>query len=605
MGHNQGNWWAQCLPRASLLAFVFVGVAAVPVPAAGGDGKCDTRDTCVNALYHKLALINGGPAEINGTIVTREPLICFPRAASTLSGQAWSSDKKRPAAIIREIKELGALLVTAYRDSGTPEKPRILVRVSGFADSEGGDESNLKLSYQRAQTIAALLRQSVPSVPLTLEVEGRGQAKGNSGGGGACADPVRPATEAAGEPAPQPSHRRVEIEILSGTLTHASAPSIESDDLALRLFPEGNTPGRPFRLTLAEGELRVKAVSEACRALIAPTPAAAAGNHPPDEFDYPSTPWVELARPGGSVDPSKYPLHQFEPKLSGSVGAFPVRRQKGSQTTDGVRIVLQLAKAESTPYLIPGYWAVALHLATLPEKFVLPDGNPAKEPWEKIVGCYASIAAGGTAPKLVDESQKVLNGQIVSQVMSRLPKTIDGMMLHTHRVDRNFHFFDVHPGMSLRFKSTIVDAVSRTMQPGGPMDLVTQPDPVDPYALIPQPRKITTPRGRSTSDLFLAYMLSGKLDRPSGDGTESAEAAPEAAATSNRRALASHVVFEDLLQQGVVRVFLPRNLRLFQTISSVPGTPQQFRPATWRARQQPSHADRFGARSGGIGQIYR
>lgn len=586
MGHNQENWWALCLPRASLLAFVFAAVAAVAVHAAEGDGKCDPRDTCVNALYEKLALINGGPAKVGGTIVAREPLICFPRAASALSGHLWSSDKKRPAAIIREVKELGKLLVAAYRDSGSPQKPRILVRVSGFADSEGGDESNLKLSYQRAQTIATLLRQSAQGVPITLEVEGRGKAKANSAAGGACADPVRPATEVAGEPAPQPSHRRVEIEILSAALTHASAPSIVSDDLALRLFPEGSTPGRPFRVTLAEGDLRVKAVRDACRSLIVPAANAAAGGGAPDEFGYPSIPWVELARPGGNLDPSRYPLHRYEPKLSGSVEVFPVRRQKESQTVDWVRIVLQLGKAENDPHSMPGYWAVALHLAKLPEKpMAQPDGNPAKEAWKKIVGCYASVAVGGDAPTLVDESQKVLNGKIVSQVMSRLPKTIDGMMLHTHRMDRNFHFFDVHPGMSLRFKSTTVDAISVTMQPGGPLDLVTQSDPVDPSALIPQPRKVTAPRGRSSSDLFLAYMLSGKLDRPGGDATESAEAptetegagaATEDAATPNRKALASHVVFEDLLQQGVVRVFLPQNLRSFQTIDKIPTKPYNF-----------------------------
>lgn len=619
MRYNRTSRRAPCRPCAALLTLLCLATATRATSAAVREDNCGAHGTCVNALYQKLALINGGPVETGGTIVIREPLICFPRGASRLSGHVWSSDKKRPAAIIREIKELGALLVAANRDSGRPSKSRLLVRVSGFADSEGGDDSNLKLSFQRAQTIAALLRQSAPGVPLALEIEGRGQAKANSGAGGACADPARPATEAAGEPAPQPSHRRVEIEILSAALTHASAPSPESDDMALRLFPEGSMPYGPFRVTLAEGDLKIDAISKACRTPIAAPASEAPANRPPAEFEYPSTPWVELARPGGSVDSAKYPLHQFEPNLSGSFEVVPVRRLNGARTTDGVRIVLRLAKAESTPYLIPGYWAVALHLATLPQKLTSSVGNPAVEnpatkPWERIVDCYASIAAGRTASKLVDESHKLLNGQIVSEVVSRLPKTIDGMMLHTHRADRNFHFFDLHPGMSLRFKSTSVDPVSRTMQPGAPLDLATQADPIDPYALVPGPRKVAAPRGRAASDLFLAYMLSGRLNRPSSLGAESAEAesakaehanaenanaenakaesaagaAVEAGTTLKLGALASHVVFEDLLQQGVVRVFLPRNLRQVQTIATIPSPAIYFSKAPDSLAQNPA-----------------
>jgi hypothetical protein len=244
------------------------------------------------------------------------------------------------------------------------------------------------------------------------------------------------------------------------------------------------------------------------------------------------------------------------------------------------RVSFSNSESQKTPpFLIPGYWAVALHLSLMPQKLGALD-DAGKQPWERIIACHKAMVAAG-APGLVQgpEDKPELNGQIVGQIVSLLPKTIDGMMLHTHRLDRNFHFFDLQPGMSLQFKSATIDSIARSMQPGGPLDIATQSDPIDPNGLIPRPRKMAEPRSRSASDLFLAYMLSGKGDGPVGGAvTESAETstAAEAAEVTETatfpdvRTLASHVVFEDLLQQGVVRIFLPLALRQVQKI--VPNT---------------------------------
>lgn len=546
--------------RRWAVGMFFVGLYVV---GSAGYGLAAEPPFDVVQLYDRLAHINGD--QEGGA-----PVICFPTGVSRLAGSAW--DPTRLAAIRREVRDFGALLNAAHRVSGRPSG-RVRVRITGYADGPGDTAPNATLSYERARAVAQLLQQHVEGVQLSVQIEGRGEAHADGNLSGGCEQPAR-ITTAAALPVPVDANRRVEIEILSPVLTHAQV----GRDQALRLFPEGSMPWRPLRVMLMDAPLQ----------LLADEPSASrcySGSDALNTKAYPATPWVQLSRTASGSAEGR-PLDYDDNDVWVRFVAFPVRQSGPSASRqDRLRLVMDLAAAPLQPPSpppqyrgqpgVPEYWATRLRLPRVVTTFQ----DKAVADWQRFHNCHDLLA------RLLSSHDNLrLNlsdrfgtldtpGPLVDEILaSRLPKNMDGLLLHVHRLDRRRGFFDLQPGMSLTLRPTITDALARLTQPAGPAELTTQSDPVDSCEAVPRPRCVPHPQSVSVSDPFLAFLISvpgGAHCKSSAVGCANTAVAqdtddePEPMALaapppSRRRSLlSSHLSFEYVLQGGVTRIYVP------------------------------------------------
>jgi hypothetical protein len=537
---------------------VGVGICGHPTAGIGAPAALVATAQPVAALYDHLASINGA----RGSAMA--PLICFDTGISTLPNPGTArnhSERRARQARLRELEEpvteLARLLVAAHRESGSLSGA-IHVRVIGHADETGEAELNPRLSVDRAQTIAGLLRREISKqrdggkIKLDIEAEGRGQYAPWPDRDAKCGRAENIA-ELAGVEIP-PADRRVEIEITSGALTTAG-PEL---DKRLRIYPTGTMPWRPVSLPVNDVDLTNV---DACK----------------DGDSFLGTPWIAIA-PINAIDAN-------DGKLVLRLQAAPVFHKRDGALSKQVRVLLELARdANDVTDLaslpagagIPGYWAVHERaLAFLKETIAL---EPASKPdWldtkpASAYGSLKSLIQKISACLGKDNYLAISREQITFAALDRLPKDIDGVMAHAHGLHRHLRFVDIRPGTTLVFKGQAVSPFQRDSTslsiPPVPDTTRLLGDPINPCKADPEPNE----QVRAIADPFIAWMMTGEEICPlevtakrasetaQGGGGES-DALPEAtAANSAWQRIWTQSEFELILSKGAARFFLPRDM---------------------------------------------
>lgn len=554
------------------------------------------------------------------------PVICFPRGVGRFDAGAWARRPNGFRSASQALDQLASELKQARAASALGKAaPVIAIRVIGFADPTASatrrdpDDDNFDLSLDRAVAIRDALRRRLPSSGFSFEAEGRGpyhtrpehpagpdsSVEQSGGDDKSCAPFERAdaagARESAGvDPAQRKyvaSQRRVEIEIRNPALTHAghrltrdARPQPAFNDVRLRLFPAGTMPARTLSVEL---DFIPGGLPQAC----APTRSGGGlgllGSR--------TSGWLrQTAEAGGPERPTSR-LDANDGGIALRLDVYEVWRTAGGKTERGARLALSLArqihfgdaaKAASAgapgPYArglgVPGYWAAHQRLADLLGRAAreiagcLAELKPSKAGWAAIWNAMPSAApefkrwdaAFGTA-----EQHAAWRDRLVA----RLPKDLDGILLHAHRLDRHFRFFDLAPGMSLQLRPAGFDLVSRFASPmdSTPFDL--KADPIEPCAPVPAPRKtgfggsrLDDPRRLVVGhplDAFFGAGNDGLCGRDDASPTLAKQAAcqPNAAAgwgdpgdpndscTRQFTPLRNATAVADMLRRGPVRVF--------------------------------------------------
>ena len=140
----------------------------------------------VAALFNELAVVNGNKPVYG--LSEFQPMLCFATDEAELPDLRKAHNRAtraqmaaRRALIENAVASLAHNLVGAYRESGPSVSP-IAIRVIGHADSDTAahqPDYNARLSWQRALTIAKLLRADVAKFggayppQLSFQIEGR------------------------------------------------------------------------------------------------------------------------------------------------------------------------------------------------------------------------------------------------------------------------------------------------------------------------------------------------------------------------------------------------------------------------------------------------
>jgi hypothetical protein len=627
---RDGHVTRSLLSRAIAISFVVVfavdpasaqisAEATRDVPVAGGG-------TEVTPLFELLARINGEPLALAaGANVPddrkpddRKPVICFPRGVSAFSASAWRAAPDRYHSAEWAIREVGRRIARARAASEIQGgAPALRLRVIGFADptaestptgqrvdEKEAHEDNLRLSLARADAIADALRRQPGLAGATIEVEGRGsfhprptdpesadadasiflRPGTNERFDKSCADFQPPSARSATEMAPAEtaanpqgrylyvaSQRRVEIEVLTASLTHvghrltiATSTNEIDNDARLRAFPAGAMPARPVTLDLALVE------GADFLGLGQPTapPAARCGRPDQEPMANPhdgatvcvsralTSGWRRIAEGTDADDLQNERAISALDSLDGGaslrVDIFPVWRRDGRNVARGVRVALTLARQprptrppESPASIqtlsrglgVPGFWAVHQRLHPIVAGIVGDVGSPIVtalgelkktlrgriDPTDRQTPRPSREAADRLRRQFDDLESLIDNQQRLRDlVMALLPRDLDGMLLDAHRFDRSFRFFDLSPGMTLRYQPTRFDPALRLLQPEGPSEFRLVRDPLDPCARIPTPRRleIGDRRDVAINDPFLAAIRSGYRATTSGTGEE-------------------------------------------------------------------------------------
>jgi hypothetical protein len=448
----------------------------------------------------------------------------------------------RRALIENAVASLAHNLVGAYRESGPSGSP-IAIRVIGHADSDTAahqPDYNARLSWQRALTIAKLLRADVAKFggayppQLSFQIEGRSTFDPWPNRAAHCV------THAAAEMTadalavpPIEADRRVDIEILSGAMT-AAGPAA---DLRLRAYAAGTMPWRPVSVTIAE-------LATGC----------VDGSATP-----PETSWIELP-PANLID--------FDDgKMAVRFRATPVYEP----SLKGMRIDLELARNnEGTG--VPGYWSVHERLPAFYAKVGAKDPSLAAvlDPLDHLAKCIA-----GPAGNIDDLARPQNVADMTRRALDSLPKDIDGIMAAAHALHRNLRFVDLKPGMTIQMKGSIADPTDKRLQLANLGTFRLLSDPIDPCNPDPSPRTADDGGPLSDrasfqsmiSDPFLAWMThSNSWTQCPGQGTAenapAAEAAPMVAGVPVNSAVSVIGSFSDLdwmFSKGPARLFLPHH----------------------------------------------
>lgn len=558
-----------------------------------------------------------------------KPIICFPRGVNSFGKNAWKQATNRYQWTRDALDALAKQLELARKTSTFDGKlPKMMVRIIGFADPSSDDTSaskNMELSLKRAEAIRDALKRRLSNSLKHYEfvTEGRGPyhlrpTDPESDGNGLLADKktgerddnsctaleertsektsvnqkyfteeeqdLLPAENAvalieADKNLYIASQRRVEIEVTNPTVTHVGhrltkIASLDSQDtdVRLRLFPEGTLPARTFShaLLFARGN-----VPDSC------APKQESIKIGPDVD-------IKLLRPISSgwlrqtVDPldsnseeqASSRLDANDGGLSLKLDIYPVWKSGRSKPEKGLRVEVFLARldrfagntAKVGPFRrgigVPGYWAVHQRFVDLMTR-VQED--------EVVIGCLKSLTNDLSDLK-----------SLRANVVARLPKDLNGILLHAHRLDQTFRFFDLSAGMTLLYRPTQADALGKWIHPSGSAELQLRADPIDPCGRVPMPRvtginsnasPLADPRDVMISDPFIALMESGyKLSAQdsgcAGETPQPAKSAPKCPAgdgsdedscTQNFMPLQSYASIERFLQQGPIRIFAPKS----------------------------------------------
>jgi outer membrane protein OmpA-like peptidoglycan-associated protein len=154
--------------------------AATTAPPATSSGAPSTSPTAAGSPGTTGGAAAGGTAAgtANGGLVGGGTVPAAPAAAGSPLAAAGAYGTvlfaENSSALDAQGQKVIAAAVTALRQAGTKQ-----VLVSGYTDVVGGQPVNGSLSKERADRVAAALRQQIPG--LTVETAARGEA-----------DPVQP-----------------------------------------------------------------------------------------------------------------------------------------------------------------------------------------------------------------------------------------------------------------------------------------------------------------------------------------------------------------------------------------------------------------------------
>ncbi|WP_264045751.1 OmpA family protein [Methylobacterium flocculans] len=491
--------------------------------------------------------------------VAGKPVVCFPLGVTRLDG---TFRRKAPALFKSVERALGALASELQRaraaSTSGRASPTITLRLIGYSDPTtnppqaslpGRDGTNFETSLERAEAVREALRRRL-GPGFTFEVEGRGHYRPRptdpADGEGtlehdrnddSCATfesgPAGAAAIQATTPAPPEgpgslryvaSQRRVEFEIVTPVLTHVGhrltkVPEADdaSNDVRLRLFPGRTMPARLFahEISWLPFGPRLPGRDHPC----APWP----GTGSLKLLRSPSSGWVRQL----GADNRELPTSRLDGRdtLALRLDVDEVWKREGARTLKAWRVSVALAALpdfnhdpdtqpdlnpklppERRPYSydrgigMPTYWAVHQRFEALVIKAATdpPEGaaaNPVK----------ACLDALGIMPADADKRAAWLRA-LRDAVLAQLPKDIDGILLHVHRLDRRFRFYDLAPGMVLRPRPTDYDLLALWTRPADPTPILLRSDPVDPCARVPVPRTTAggsiDPRRVVTGDPF-------------------------------------------------------------------------------------------------------
>lgn len=531
----------------------------------------DTTDasysqTQVTGLYRLVARLNGEPLptaiddpypRAGAPDADSKPVICFPRGVGRFTRSAWKATPSLFASAEDALDALAAELKQARAASTFGKSaPTITLRLIGFADPTTGsagseasktDDNNFGLSLDRAVAIRDALRKRLPKSGFALEAEGRGHyyprptdphpadatersivenglEVTNDADDRSCA-PFQAAHKAVAKALQSPlaladfpepgsrryvaAQRRVEIEVVTAVMTHVghrltreAAPHPEKNDGRLRLYPDGTMPARVFTHELAFLPLAPQMAQppHAC--------AAFAGEGSLKLWRPVSSNWQRQT----AINEADLPTSKLDggDTLALRLDIDEVWKREGAKTQKGWRVSVLMANragfdADAAPLSydrglgMPGYWAVHQRFAAL-MKIALTGSAVAK--------CIDELAAAkGSALKKVLADLEALR----DEVLAHLPKDIEGILLHVHRLDRRFRFFDLAAGMVLRSSPTDYDMLAGWMRPIDPTPIFLRADPIDPCGPVPVPRAAGAgdPKRVLTSDPFVGLFGGG------------------------------------------------------------------------------------------------
>lgn len=494
------------------------------------------------------------------------PVICFPRGVGRFDAGAWAERPHDFRSASQALDQLALDLKQARSASASgTSAPVIAIRVIGFADPTASatrrdpDDDNFDLSLDRAVAIRDALRRRLPSSGFSFEAEGRGPyhtrpehpgaAESSVEQSGARDESCAPferadaagARESAGiDPAQRKyvaSQRRVEIEIRNAALTHAghrltrdALARPEFNDVRLRLFPAGTMPAR----TLSEElDFIPGGLPEACAPAKRPGELGLLGPR--------SSGWVRQSAVDDGPEQPTSRLDANDGGIALRLDVYEVWRTTGGKTEKGARLALSLARqtgfgdaaivagadapgSYARGLGVPGYWAAHQRIANLLGRAAsriagcletLKPGKAAGQtPIWKAIPSDPPGFANWSAAFATDERRAAWRDRLVV----RLPKDLDGILLHAHRLDRHFRFFDLAPGMSLQLRPAGFDLVSRFAGPADSTPFDLKADPIEPCAPVPVPRK--SGLGSSRLDDPRRLVVGHPLDAFFGAGTE-------------------------------------------------------------------------------------
>lgn len=558
--------------RLALISFAILLLAPHALASEAAPAKDPSYgQTEVTGLFRLLARLNGEPLPSadqdpypragdvpaggggKPAYVAGKPVVCFPLGVARFDRKSWRSAPALFASANDALDALAAELRRA-RAASVFERaaPTITLRLIGYADpttdqpeskKPGGETNNFEISLDRAVAIRDALRRRLPGSGFAFEVEGRGhnhprptdpaddegtlESKGatpdnscapfESGAGkrisGRATPPATPTEPDARRYVA--SQRRVEFEIVTPALTHVGhrlTPEVDEKDIfndtRLRLFPAGTMPARVFA-----HEIKWVSFGLGLPAKDHPCAPHSPGAGSLKLLRSRSSGWLRQELPTSRLDAGD--------ELALRLDVDEVWKRDGWQTLRAWRVSVMLANragfdvAHPRSYDrglgVPAYWAVHQRFEALMGKAVATD---------QMKACLAAL---GILPPEADK-QAVWLRALRDAVVAQLPKDLDGILLHVHRLDRRFRFYDLAPGMVLRPRPTDYDRLAEWMRPTDPTPILLKSDPLDSSVCrgVPVPRAtahiLGDPRQVLLGDPFVTLFTRGGY----GAGCESA-----------------------------------------------------------------------------------